>query len=141
MNPFKKQNKQLSIFVTAGYPRINSLPDQLSTLENEGIDFIEVGIPFSDPMADGPVIQNTSEIALKNGMNLTLLFEQLKQRKTSIPVVLMGYLNPVLAFGIDKFLQECKEVSVYTVIFPDMSAEIYERFFQHQFEKYTRTER
>lgn len=136
MNPFKKNTKQLSIFVTAGYPEIDSLPEQLNLLEAQGIDFVEVGIPFSDPLADGPTIQKTSEIALNNGMNLELIFEQLSDRTSKIPVVLMGYLNPIISFGIDRFLESCKRVNVQSVILPDMSLEIYERFYRAQFEQY-----
>lgn len=136
MNSFKKHTKQLSIFVTAGYPKIDSLPEQLTLLEAHGIDFVEVGIPFSDPLADGPTIQQTSEIALKNGMNLELIFEQLNNRTSKIPVVLMGYLNPIIAFGIKHFLESCKHVGVQSVILPDMSLEIYERFYRSQFEQY-----
>jgi tryptophan synthase alpha chain len=136
MNPFKKEKKQLSIFVTAGYPQLSSLNEQLAVLENKKIDFVEVGIPFSDPLADGPTIQATSELALKNGMNLQLIFDQLAERKTQFPIVLMGYLNPVLAFGVEPFLTSCKEVGVHCVILPDMSLEIYERFYHYQFENY-----
>jgi tryptophan synthase alpha chain len=136
MNQFKKASKQLSIFVTAGYPELNSLNEQLDLLETNGVDFAEVGIPFSDPMADGPTIQQTSEIALKNGMNLELLFEQLSQRNSSLPLVLMGYLNPVLSFGVDRFLKACSHAGVKSVILPDMSLEIYERFYRNQFENH-----
>ncbi|NVK64803.1 MAG: tryptophan synthase subunit alpha [Flavobacteriales bacterium] len=136
MNTFKKSHKQLSIFVTAGYPNLESLPEQLSLLEAKGVDFVEVGIPFSDPMADGPTIQKTSDIALKNGMNLDRLFDQLREYNSNLPVVLMGYLNPVLAYGIDRFLSLCKEVGVSSVILPDMSLEIYERFYQTTFHEY-----
>ena len=134
MNSFKKDTKQLSIFVTAGYPHLDSLNDHLTLLESNGVDFVEVGIPFSDPMADGPTIQKTSDIALKNGMNLALLFDQLKTRTSNIPIVLMGYLNPVLSFGLDRFLKACQSVGVRTVILPDMSLEIYQRFYREQFE-------
>lgn len=136
MNPFKKDKKQLSIFVTAGYPSLSSLNDQLSFLEKNQVDFVEVGIPFSDPMADGPTIQATSDSALKNGMNLNVLFHQLAERKTQFPIVLMGYLNPVLAYGMDCFLASCTRVGVSCVILPDLSLEIYERFYQRQFEEY-----
>lgn len=136
MNSFKKDHKQLSIFVTAGYPKLDSLPDQLLLLEANGVDFVEVGIPFSDPMADGPTIQKTSDVALKNGMHLKLLFEQLRERTSTIPVVLMGYLNPVIAFGVERFLQSCVEVGVSSVILPDMSLEIYERFYRASFESF-----
>lgn len=136
MNPFKQEHKQLSIFITAGYPDLESLPNQLSLLEDHGVDFIEVGIPFSDPMADGPTIQKTSDIALKNGMNLDLLFDQLLERNSTVPIVLMGYLNPVIAYGLTRFLKACSEVNVASVILPDMSLEIYERFYQTAFEEY-----
>lgn len=136
MTPFKKNKKQLSIFITAGYPALNSLNEQLLFLQDSGIDFIEVGIPFSDPLADGPVIQATSTIALKNGMNLALLFDQLSKRTSTIPLVLMGYLNPVLAFGIEKFLERCVDCGVKTVILPDLSLEIYQRNYQSHFEKF-----
>ncbi len=136
MNQFKKDKKQLSIFVTAGYPRLDSLNDQLNLLESNGVDFVEVGIPFSDPMADGPTIQKTSDIALKNGMNLELVFDQLSNRSTTIPIVLMGYLNPVISYGITRFLESCQRVGVRAVILPDMSLEIYNRFYREKFEEY-----
>lgn len=136
MNPFIKPSKQLSIFVTAGYPNVDSLKEQIPFLEQSQVDFIEVGIPFSDPMADGPTIQETSAIALENGMNLKLIFEQLKQIKSKVPIVLMGYLNPVLKYGIEQFLQDCKSTGVASVILPDMSLEIYERFYSELFCNY-----
>ena len=138
MNPFKKHKKQLSIFITAGYPTLESTTEQILTLQSSGIDFIEVGIPFSDPMADGPVIQETSSVALANGMQMDLLFNQLGSIKdqVKIPLVLMGYLNPVIQFGLDKFLSKCKEMAIASVILPDMSLELYERFYKTQFEKY-----
>jgi tryptophan synthase alpha chain len=138
MNPFNKQNKQLSIFITAGYPALESTTQQILSLQEQGIDFIEVGIPFSDPMADGPVIQETSSIALKNGMQLDLLFEQLLsiKDKVQLPIVIMGYLNPVLQYGIEKFLSKCQEIEIASVILPDMSLELYERFYQSSFEIY-----
>jgi len=136
MNPFIKSHKQKSIFITAGYPKIDSLSGQINLLEKHNIDFIEVGIPFSDPLADGPTIQKTSEIAINNGMNLPLLFEQLRIIETKTPLVLMGYLNPVLNFGIERFVLSCKECGIASVILPDMSLEIYERFYQSIFEEH-----
>ncbi len=138
MNPFKKDKKQISIFITAGYPNLESTTEQILSLQANGIDFIEVGIPFSDPMADGPVIQETSSVALANGMQMDLLFNQLGSIKdqVKIPLVLMGYLNPVIQFGLDKFLSKCKEMAIASVILPDMSLELYERFYKTQFEKY-----
>jgi tryptophan synthase alpha chain len=138
MNPFKKDKKQISIFITAGYPTLESTTEQILNLQASGIDFIEVGIPFSDPMADGPVIQETSSVALANGMQMDLLFDQLSSIKTqvTIPLVLMGYLNPVLQYGLDKFLEKCKTLEIASVILPDMSLELYERFYKTQFENY-----
>ena len=136
MNPFIKSSKQLSIFTTAGYPNLNSLISQIAQFEDNDIDFIEVGIPFSDPMADGPIIQNTSDIALRNGMNMDLIFQQLAAINTSIPLVLMGYLNPVMTFGLNKFLGKCHSLNIRTVILPDLSLEIYERYHKSTFERY-----
>lgn len=138
MNPFRKTHKQVSIFVTAGYPKINSLPQQLVFLQEQGIDFIEVGIPFSDPMADGPVIQETSTVALSNGMKLELLFTQLEQVRSQIhiPLVLMGYLNPVLQFGLDAFLERCSKLNIVSLILPDLSAELYSTRYKEVFEKH-----
>ena len=128
--------KELSLFTTAGYPHIDSLPAHLELFENKGVDFVEVGIPFSDPLADGPTIQDASTVALKNGMHLGLLFEQLKTRKSKIPIVLMGYINPVLQFGLDKFLQNAVEVGASGFVLPDLSVELYEERYQSEFEEY-----
>jgi len=138
MNRFKKDSKQVSIFVTAGYPHFDSLKGQLLQLQQLGVDFAEVGIPFSDPMADGPVIQETSSIALANGMKLGLLLQQLEamQNEIHIPLVLMGYLNPVLQFGLDAFLQKCQTLNIASLILPDLSVELYETKYKQSFEKY-----
>lgn len=136
MNPFKKANKQVSIFTTAGFPNYDSLPEQLDLFNEAGVDFIEVGIPFSDPLADGPVIQETSAIAIQNGMTIDSIFEQLSAINTSIPIVLMGYINPVMNYGFERFLQKASELKVAGLILPDMSVEIYERFYQSLFNKY-----
>lgn len=126
MNPFKKNGKSVSIFITAGYPEKESLSEQILSLQAQRIDFIEIGIPFSDPMADGPVIQETSAVALKNGMNLTLLFEQLSSIKEQIriPLVIMSYLNPILQFGADLFLEKCQSAGISGLIIPDLSLEL-----------------
>lgn len=137
-NPFKKDKKQVSIFVTAGYPELDSLVPQLLQLQELGVDFAEVGIPFSDPMADGPVIQETSTIALQNGMKLELLLQQLEAAKDAIhiPLVLMGYLNPVLQFGLDAFLSRCQKLGIASLILPDLSLELYQTKYRSAFEKY-----
>lgn len=126
MNPFKKEKKQLSIFITAGFPTLESTADQLLTLQKSGVDFIELGIPFSDPMADGPVIQESSSVALNNGMQLNLLFEQLEAIKDqlTIPIVLMGYFNPILQYGLQRFIQKSASCNIKGFIIPDLSFEI-----------------
>jgi len=133
-----KTSEILSVFVTAGYPKLNSLETTILELEAAGTDLIEVGIPFSDPMADGKTIQDSSEVALENGMNLSVLVDQLTEirKKTSIPLVLMGYLNPVYQYGVEKLLQFCQENSIEGMIIPDISLEEYERSYQVLFEKY-----
>ena len=138
INPFFKENKkQRGFFITAGYPKFRSLGEQLFKLQNSGVDFIEVGMPFSDPVADGPTIQMSSEIALENGMTIPILFEQIEQirGKIKVPLVLMGYLNPVWKYGMHKFLTKCAGLGINSVIIPDLSVEIYERDFQSLFEK------
>ena len=137
-NPFKKDKKQISIFVTAGYPELDSLVPQLLQLQELGVDFAEVGIPFSDPMADGPVIQETSTVALQNGMKLELMLLQLEAAKDAIhiPLVLMGYLNPVLQFGLDAFLSRCQKLGIASLILPDLSLELYQTKYKAAFEKY-----
>ena len=104
-----KEKNLLSIYFTAGYPNLSDTVTILEALEKNGIDMAEIGIPFSDPMADGLVIQQSAEVALKNGMSLRLLFEQLKEvRKTvRMPLIMMGYLNPILQYGFDRFCKSC----------------------------------
>jgi tryptophan synthase alpha chain len=122
----KKENI-LSIYFTAGYPELNNTISIIRELTKSGIDMIEIGIPFSDPVADGPVIQRSSEIALQNGMSVNLLFEQLKdvRETTDIPLILMGYINPVFRFGIENFLCKCSETGIDGTIIPDLPVETY----------------
>lgn len=138
MNTFKKQKKQVSIFITAGYPTIESTAEQILMLQEKGVDFIELGIPFSDPMADGPVIQETSNVALQNGMNLDLLFALIEKHQAEIrvPLVMMGYFNPIFLFGLERFLEKCAALNIKHLIVPDISLEVYERNYQAQFEKF-----
>jgi tryptophan synthase alpha chain len=114
--------KLLSLYFCAGAPTLNGTADVIRTLERRGIDMVEVGIPFSDPMADGPVIQDAATTALKNGMTLQTLFDQLKTIKdeVGIPLVLMGYLNPIMQMGIECFCQQCVESGVSGIIIPDL---------------------
>ncbi len=117
-----KKEPILSVYFTAGFPELNDTFAIIKELENSGVDLIEIGIPFSDPTADGPTIQKSSEIALKNGMSLNLLFEQLKTiRETiKIPLILMGYFNPVYQFGVEKFCKKCAEIGIDGAILPDL---------------------
>ena len=120
---FEKSNKKiLSIYFTAGYPNLEDTLPILSSLQENGIDMAEIGIPFSDPMADGPVIQHSADVALRNGMSLRILFEQLREvRKTiRIPLILMGYLNPVMQYGFERFCRDCAATGIDGVIIPDL---------------------
>lgn len=114
--------KLLSLYFCAGYPTLEGTADVIKTLERRGIDMIEVGVPFSDPMADGPVIQEAATNALRNGMTLRKLFGQLKAIKdeVQIPLVLMGYLNVIMQYGIENFCQSCVECGVSGAIIPDL---------------------
>lgn len=117
-----KDRKLLSLYFCAGAPTLEGTPDVIKTLQRRGIDMIEVGVPFSDPMADGPVIQDAATTALKNGMTLKTLFAQLAQVKdeVSIPLILMGYLNPIMQYGIEAFCQSCVASGVSGMIIPDL---------------------
>ena len=119
--------KFLSLYFCAGCPTLDGTGDVIKTMQKRGIDYIEVGIPFSDPLADGPVIQSAATRALKNGMNVKLLFEQLKAIKddVQIPLILMGYLNPILHYGIEAFCQSCADAGVSGMIIPDLPFDDY----------------
>ncbi|HOU02282.1 MAG TPA: tryptophan synthase subunit alpha [Bacteroidales bacterium] len=123
----KKAGNILSVYFTAGYPALDSTVEIIRELASEGTDMIEIGVPFSDPVADGPVIQKSNDTALKKGMSLRLLFDQLKdiRKETDIPLLLMSYINPVLRFGIEKFCKKCEETGIDGVILPDLTPEIY----------------
>jgi tryptophan synthase alpha chain len=117
----------LSIYFTAGHPTLDSTTTIIEILANEGVDMVEIGIPFSDPVADGPAIQHSSHQALVNGMNLRLLFNQLRdiRKRISIPLLLMGYLNPVLQYGMDNFVKDCSRIGIDGTILPDLPLEIF----------------
>lgn len=120
---FKKKNKQvLNVYVTAGYPQLDSTLTIMRALQNSGADLIELGMPYSDPLADGPVIQASSSIALQNGMTIRKLFEQLKEMRSyvQVPVILMGYMNPILQYGFEKFCADAAAVGVDGLILPDL---------------------
>ena len=122
-----KDKKFLSLYFCAGCPTLDNTGDVIKTMQRRGIDFIEVGIPFSDPLADGPVIQSAATKALKNGMSLQLLFNQLKAIKddAQIPLILMGYLNPILHYGIEQFCQSCADAGISGMIIPDLPFDDY----------------
>lgn len=123
------ERKLLSLYFCAGCPRVDMTADVILTLQNHGIDMIEVGIPFSDPLADGPVIQSAGTVALKNGMTLSTIFSQLKaiKEQVNIPLVLMGYLNVVMHYGYERFCQSCVESGVAGFIIPDLPFDDYLR--------------
>jgi len=131
----EKKNNILSIYYTAGYPALGDTIAIAEALENAGADMLEIGFPYSDPVADGPVIQASSKQALDLGMDLNLLFEQLKdlRKKVTIPVLLMGYVNPVLQYGVERFCKACAEVGIDGCIVPDLPMVEYEEFYKDTF--------
>lgn len=130
--------KKLNIYFTAGIPELDDTTDIIKLIQNSGADMIEIGMPYSDPVADGPVIQKAHEQALQNGMTIEKLFSQLKTIKDEIkiPVILMGYINPVLSFGFEKFCKECSESGVSGLILPDLPPIEFEKNYQHILKKY-----
>lgn len=134
----QEDKKLLSIYFTAGYPKINDTVSIIQELEKNGVDMVEIGLPFSDPLADGPTIQKSSTIAIENGMTTSLLFEQLKDIRESvnIPLIIMGYFNPMMQFGMEKFCQKCAEVGIDGLIIPDLPLYVYETEYKSLFEKY-----
>lgn len=127
----RKKERVLNVYCTAGYPELNSTMDVILTLENSGADLIELGMPYSDPLADGPVIQASSSRALQNGMSIEVLFDQLKtlRAKTQIPLILMGYMNPVIQYGFQKFCEDAAAVGVDGLILPDLPEYEYETMY------------
>lgn len=127
-----KRNNILSIYFTAGYPTINDTTTIINHLDRAGVDLIEIGIPFSDPLADGPTIQASGQQALDNGMTLKLLLDQLKniRQSTQIPIVLMGYLNTILSYGIEAFYNECAKIGIDGIILPDLPLDYYQSKFE-----------
>ena len=134
----EKRDNILSIYFTAGYPSLNDTEDIIKTLDDCGVDLIEIGMPFSDPIADGPVIQDSSNIAIDNGMNLNVLFKQLLniRKITSIPIVLMGYINPVYQYGYEKFINSIMECDLDGLILPDLPLDDYKNHFKAIFDTF-----
>ena len=132
-----KKSDILNIYFTAGHPSIDSLPTIAKSLENAGVDILEIGFPYSDPLADGQTIQNSSETALANGMNLDLLFDQVKTLRSNceIPIVGMGYLNQIIQYGEERFVQHCVDSGIDGMIVPDLPLDIYQESYQSRFEE------
>ncbi len=127
-----KKQGILSIYFCAGHPTLEGTADTIKTLEKNGVDMIEVGIPFSDPMADGVVIQNAATQSLRNGMSLRLLFSQLHdiRKEVQIPLILMGYLNPIMKFGFENFCTKCVECGIDGIIIPDLPFKDYQEIYK-----------
>lgn len=126
----------LNIYFTAGYPHLESMNEILKGLEESGVDMVEIGMPYSDPLSDGPIIQNSSSVAIKNGINTDLIFDQLKNCNSKIPKILMGYFNALYVFGIENFCKRCKENEIEAVIIPDLPIEVYLDEYKTLFEAY-----
>lgn len=135
---FKRKKKNiLNVYFTAGFPSLDSTLSIAKFLNDAGADIIEIGIPFSDPVADGPTIQQSNKTALENGMNLHLLIDQIKKirkEKIDAPIILMGYLNPVLQYGVEAFLKDASAAGVDGLILPDMPLREYEEEYKEKFE-------
>ena len=133
-----QDNKLLSIYFTAGFPNLNDTVSILKQLEEAGVDMIELGLPFSDPLADGPTIQESSTQALRNGMTTDTLFEQLKdvRKHVSVPLIVMGYFNPMMQYGVVRFCQKCHEVGIDGLIIPDLPVDVYHESYQDLFQQY-----
>ena len=137
-NKLQEDKKLLSIYFTAGYPNLDDTELIIQNLEKSGVDMIEIGLPFSDPLADGPTIQASSTQALKNGMTTDVLFNQLKDIRNSvkIPLITMGYFNPMLQYGVEAFCKKCQEIGIDGLIIPDLPVDVYHEEYQCIFEKY-----
>jgi len=130
------QKPLLNIYFSAGFPQLDSLPVLLESLESAGADMVEIGIPYSDPLSDGPTIQHSNSTALENGITLEFIFQQLETSSTSIPKIMMGYFNSILRFGVESFCRRCSETGISGIILPDLPLEIYQKKYQKTFKKY-----
>ena len=133
-----ENKKLLSIYFTAGYPNIDDTVTIIQNLEKNGVDMIEIGLPFSDPLADGPTIQDSSTTALRNGMTTEVLFDQLKDiRKTvNIPLIIMGYFNPMFQYGVEAFCKKCQDIGIDGLIIPDLPVDVFHDEYKAIFDKY-----
>ncbi len=138
LQKLKENKKLLSIYFTAGHPELKDTVSIVQRLEKSGVDMIEIGLPFSDPLADGPTIQASSTQALKNGMNSEVLFNQLKEirNSVSIPLIIMGYFNPILQYDVESFCKKCQETGIDGLIIPDLPVDVYHDNYKSIFEKY-----
>jgi tryptophan synthase alpha chain len=134
----EKQHNVLNVYCTAGYPQLNSIMEVLIALQENGADIVEIGMPYSDPLADGPVIQKSNMIALENGMSIPVLFEQLRAMRPAIhlPVILMGYMNPILQYGLEKFCESAAAVGVDGIILPDLPMYEFEAEYRDIFKRH-----
>lgn len=132
------QRKLLSIYFTAGFPNLEDTVPVIEKLQESGVDMLEIGLPFSDPLADGPTIQESSTRALENGMTTDVLFKQLENiRKTvDIPLLIMGYFNPMMQYGIEAFCRKCQEIGIDGLIIPDLPVDVYNDQYRQIFEKH-----
>ncbi|MBT8393944.1 MAG: tryptophan synthase subunit alpha, partial [Bacteroidia bacterium] len=134
----QEDKKLLSIYFTAGFPILNDTVTTIQNLEKSGVDMIEIGLPFSDPLADGPTIQASSTQALRNGMTTEILFSQLKdiRQTVNIPLIIMGYFNPLLQYGVEAFCKKCQEIGIDGLIIPDLPVDVYHDQYKSTFEKF-----
>ena len=135
---FKEDKKLLSIYFSAGFPHLEDTVPILNNLQASGVDMVEIGLPFSDPLADGPTIQESSTKALQNGMTTQKLFDQLQgiREHIDIPLVLMGYFNPMMQYGIEKFCEQCEAIGIDGLIIPDLPVDVYHEEYKSLFEKH-----
>jgi tryptophan synthase alpha chain len=136
-NTFQKKNI-LNIYVSAGFPKLNDTVTIVQELAKNGVDMVEIGMPFSDPLADGPTIQHSSEVAIKNGITLELIFQQVEEirKAVQIPIILMGYYNQMLQYGVEQFVKKATDVGVDGLIIPDLPLDIYQKEYKTLFEQY-----
>ena len=135
---FEEDKKLLSIYFSAGHPNLDDTVPILNALQSSGVDMVEIGLPFSDPLADGPTIQESSTQALKNGMTTETLFNQLEgiRKSIHIPLVLMGYFNPMMQYGIEKFCARCQAIGIDGLIIPDLPVDVYHEQYKPLFDQY-----
>tara|TARA_B100001741_G_scaffold25239_1_gene18400 strand:- start:2964 stop:3731 length:768 start_codon:yes stop_codon:yes gene_type:complete len=131
-----KKEGLLNIYCTAGYPELNDLPTIVNALHDAGVDMVEIGIPYSDPIADGETIQQSNAVALKNGITIDLIFEQIEKCYKDIPKIVMTYFNPVFKYGLEHFCEQCQKVGVDGLIIPDLPLDLYQSMCEKLFKKY-----